>query len=194
MLYSDLRRFINIEPLYTERLVLRRLTRYDLEDVYAYCSDPQVSKYLLWSPHESMRTTRQYLTLVERKYRSAEFYDWGVEYEGRIIGTCGFTSFSVVDDSAQIGYVLSSEFWGRGIATEMLKSVIRYGFDVLSLNRIEGRYMKENVASLAVMNKCHMTLEGIHKEAIYVKNKYCDVGVCAITRSEFERLSDQGIF
>ena len=194
MIYSDLRRFVNIEPLYTERLTLRRLTRYDLRDVYAYCSDPEVSRYLLWSPHNDIRTTKQYLTLVERKYRSAEFYDWGVEYEGHIIGTCGFTSFSVADDSAQIGYVLSSAFWGRGIATEMLKRVIRYGFEELSLNRIEGRYMTENAASLAVMNKCHMALEGVHKEAIYVKNRYCDVGVCAITRGEFDHLSSLGNF
>ena len=194
MIYSDLHRFINIEPLYTERLVLRRLTKSDLEDVYAYCSDPEVSKYLLWSPHESLATTRQYLRTVDRKYRCAEFYDWGVEYAGHIIGTCGFTSFSILDDSAQIGYVLGSAYWGRGIATEMLKRVIRYGFEELALNRIEGRFMRENEASLAVMRKCHMSLEGIHRDELFVKNKYRDIGVCAITRAEFEHLTALGNF
>ena len=194
MIYSDLHRFINIEPLRTDRLVLRKLTRRDVEDVYAYCSDPEVSKYLLWSPHRSIKDTRQYLRLVERKYRCAEFYDWGVEYDGHIIGTCGFTSFSVIDDSAQIGYVLGSAYWGRGIATEMLRRVIRYGFEELNLNRIEGRYMRENEASLAVMRKCHMTLEGIHKNMLFVKTKYRDIGVCAITRAEFDELTRLGNF
>ncbi len=194
MTYDDLNRFKDIEVLKTERLTLRRIYTSDVEDIYKYSSDGRVTQYLLWKPHITLSDTRRYLRCVERKYRRGEFYDWGIEYQGHIIGTCGFTSFSVMDDSAEIGYVLASEFWGIGIAAESLKKVLEYGFLKLHLNRIEGRFMSENERSLSVMKKCGMSLEGILKSKMLVKGAYRDIGICAITRSEYNNLLKLGTF
>lgn len=194
MIREDLRRFANLRQLYTNRLKLRALFRGDVQDVYEYASDPRVSEYLLWSPHESVAQSRVYLMLLEKKYKRCEFYDWGIEYNGKIIGTCGFTSFSIENNSAEIGYVLSSKYWGQGIAAEALKRVMEFGFSELGLNRIEGKYMAANERSLSVMKKCHMTLEGIHRQAMLVKGAYRDIGVAAITRDEYCALIRLGTF
>ena len=194
MTCDDLNRFKNIKPLYTERLTLRKMQRSDVSDVYKYASDGRVTRYLLWNPHLTLGDTKRYLSYIERKYKKGEFYDWGIEYLGHIVGTCGFTSFSIADNSAEIGYVLGSDFWGRGIAAEALKRVIEYGFCELGLNRIEGRFMSENERSLSVMKKCGMSLEGICKSKIYVKGKYRDIGICAITRAEYDNFVKLGTF
>jgi ribosomal-protein-alanine N-acetyltransferase len=153
-----------------------------------------VTTYLLWDPHPTLSFTKSYISLIEKKYKQGKFYDWGVEYCGRIIGTCGFTSFSVENNSAEIGYVIGSPYWGLGIATEVVKRVIEYGFSELSLNRMEAHFIIGNERSFAVMKKCHMTYEGTLRAAVFAKGRYADVGVASILRSEYESLRDMGAF
>ncbi len=181
----DLKKFIKIPNLYTDRLRLRKLYYSDFEDVFKYASDTSVTEYLLWSPHPDRGYTKRYLALIEKKYRLGEFYDWGVELNGRIIGTCGFTSFTVEHNIGEIGYVLGKQYWGLGIAAEAARRVIAFGFEELSLNRIESKFMIGNERSLRVLQKCGMKLEGVMKEAVYAKGKYRDVGISSITAKEY---------
>ena len=185
MEYSDLKRFINPEVLIGERIILRKITKSDLSDVHEYASDARVPEYLLWQPHPTLSYTKQYLAIVEKKYKKGEFYDYGIEYMGKMIGTCGFKCFSIVNQCADIGFVLNSNFWGKGIAKEAAMLVLKYGFEVLGLKRIEARYMIENEASRKVMEKCNMKFEGTLRSAMLVKGKYRDIGICSILREEY---------
>jgi ribosomal-protein-alanine N-acetyltransferase len=53
--------------LETERLILRRLSMDDAEDIFAYASDPEVPRYMLWEVHESIEDTKGFIdsTLVK---------------------------------------------------------------------------------------------------------------------------------
>ena len=109
-----------------------------------------------------------------------------------MIGTCGFTSFSIENNSAEIGYVLNKNFWGKGIAPKVARMVMEYGFVELGLNRIEAKYMVENDSSRRVMEKCLMTSEGVLRSAIYSKNRYRDIGVYSILREEYFKFRSNG--
>lgn len=182
---SDLKRFINPEVLFGERIVLRKMTTKDIDDVFEYASDSRVSQYLLWCPHKSREFTKKYLSFIDRKYKKAEFYDYAIEYKGKMIGTCGFTSFSIENGCGEIGFVLNPSYWGMGIAKEAAELVIKYGFEVLGLNRIEARYMAENRQSGRVMEKCNMKFEGVLRSQLLVKGTYRDIGIYSILRSEY---------
>ena len=73
-----------------------------------------------------------------------------------MIGTCGFTKFDYSNNAAEIGYVLNSDYWGKGYCSEAVSKIIEFGFESLKLHRIEARYMKENIRSRNVMEKCGM--------------------------------------
>ena len=103
-----------------------------------------------------------------------------------MVGTCGFTSFNCTSDSAEVGYVLNPEYWGKGIAQEALCRVLNFGFEKLNLNRIEARYMEGNERSRKVMERVGMTYEGTLRQGMLVKGNYIDVGICSILRSEWE--------
>lgn len=182
--------FSNIPTIETERCILRRMNLSDAEDMFIYASDKQVTKYLRWSPHPDIYYTSDYLRFISKKYKNGEFYDWGVvdKESGRFIGTCGFTRIDEENKACEVGYVLNPEFWNRGIASEVLSRVIKFAFEELALNRVECRYMSENIASRKVMEKCHMTYEGMHKSMLYVKGQFRDIGYCAILKSEYEKL------
>ena len=102
-----------------------------------------------------------------------------------MIGTCGFTRFFFQHDGSEIGYVINPKYHGKGIATEVVGRVIRYGFENLSLERIEGKFMIENEASRRVMEKNGMIFEGVRRNGMLIKGIYRIVGICAIIREEF---------
>lgn len=186
--------FSHIPELITDRLTLRKLLVADAADMYAYASRPETTRYLTWHPHPDRAYTRQYLEYLGGRYAAGMFYDWAVIYEPdcRMVGTCGFTSFNYQADSAEVGYVLNPEYWGRGIAREALLRVMEFGFAELKLNRIEARFMQGNERSRHLMESVGMIYEGMHRASLLVKGEYVNVGVCAILRSEWETLHGQG--
>lgn len=182
-----LKYFKDPPTLKTDRLILRKLEKNDASDMYEYASDPKVTKYLLWEPHINLKYTSKYLSYIQSRYRAGEFYDWAVTLKNeKMIGTCGFTSFNFNNNSAEVGYVLNPAFWHRGIAREALCEVLRFGFLVLELNRIEAKYMYENTDSLNVMKSVGMSFEGISRNAVYKKGRYVSVGTCAILSEDIE--------
>ena len=181
------RLFSHIPTLETDRLILRGMRVSDAEDMYAYAKRPSVTEYLTWDPHGSVEETREYLTYIGQRYRTGDFYDWSVvdKESGHMVGTCGFTSFSCPNDSAEIGYVLNPDNQGRGLATEAVRRVLTFGFEELGLHRIEARFIEGNTASLRLMGRVGMTFEGYAREALRSKGRYRTIGTCAILRHEF---------
>lgn len=184
------RLFSRIPTLETDRLTLRGMRVSDAEDMFAYARRPSVTTYLTWDPHASIEETREYLTYVGQRYRTGDFYDWAVirKADGRMIGTCGFTSFNCPADSAEIGYVLNPDSQGQGYATEAVRRVLTFGFEELSLHRIEARFIQGNIPSHRLMERVGMTFEGYARESMRIKGRYCTVGTCAILRHEYLKL------
>ena len=182
--------FSNMPTLHTERLSLRPMHPIDAEDMFDYARRPELTKYLLWREHEDIYFTRDYLNYINRRYALGDFYDWAIiEHESRkMIGTCGFTNIYPSNNSAEIGYVLNPDFHRRGFGSEAVKRVLKFGFEELSLNRIEARFMQGNEASLALMRSVGMTFEGYMRDLIFVKGSYRTVGVSSILRFEYEEI------
>lgn len=184
----DIKSIFRAPPeLHTERLTLRKLLPRDKGDMFEYARDPEVTRFLTWLPHHSEAYTHSYLTYVQSQYRAKKFYDWAVTCKdsGKMIGTCGFTNIDEKNLCGEVGYVIAPLYQNRGLATEAVREVIRFGFEELSLERIEARYMVGNNASRAVMEKCGMSFEGVLRRSLYVNDRFVDVGVCSILRSEY---------
>ena len=184
---STIKIFRKIPTIETDRLVLRKLKVSDYSDMFEYSKSNTVTKYLLWREHPDERYTRDYLSFIQSQYRAGLFYDWALveKDSNRMIGTCGFARLDFENNSAEIGYVINPAFWHRGYATEAVKRVIEFGFDVLNLHRIEARYIVGNEVSRRVMEKNNMAFEGIHDSALFVKGEYVSVGYCAITADKY---------
>ena len=181
--------FSRIPTLRTDRLTLRRLKQSDADDMFDYARREDVTEYLRWYPHQSKKYTSDYLRYVSARYNLGDFYDWAVieRESGKMIGTCGFTSFDLPHNSAEIGYVLNPDFHGKGYATEAAARVVEFGFSQLGLHRIEARFMRENTASLHVMEKLGMTLEGYRRDGMLIKERYRTIGICSILIDEWKK-------
>ena len=179
--------FSRMPELETERLILRPMRVSDAPDMFDYAKRPEVTRYLLWNPHRDLTYTKRYLEYLAGRYRLGMHYEWALIHKetGHMIGTCGFANIDCTHNSGELGYVLHPDHHGKGLAPEAARRVMKFGFSVLGLHRIEARYMVENLASRSVMEKLGMRDEGVRREAMLVKGEYRDIGTYAILVNEF---------
>lgn len=160
----------------------------DLEEYYHFASDPFVSERTLWNRHESTEDTRLFLEKVQRSFVEKIAYRWAVIYkpEQRLIGRIGFIHLDEIHSCAEIGYAISSRYWGKGITTEALKEVVKYGYSHMNINRIEGRCNIDNLSSARVMKKVGMKEEGILREKFQIKGEFVDQIQFAMIRKDVQ--------
>lgn len=172
-----------------ERLILRKLEWIDVADYFEFASDPLVSTSTLWNKHETIDDTRRYLREMMDKHNSRQAYHWGIIYKStnKLIGRTGFISWDLVHSRAEIGYAIASEYWNKGFITEATKEIIRYGFEKLELNRIEGRCNDINTSSARVMEKLGMKQEGVLREQLKIKGKFMSQKLYSILKSDYEK-------
>ena len=144
----------------TERLIHRAFVVDDAEAFFALNGDPEVLRHTGESPIASVEDARAAIAAYP-DFQTVGYGRWACvsRESGQVIGFCGLKyldELGVVD----VGYRFLPRFWGQGLATEACSASLAYGFDVLGLARIVGLVLPENVASIRVLEKLGMTLEG----------------------------------
>ena len=172
----------------TERLILRRYTVEDAEAMYKnWANDPEVTKFLTWSPHPSSKASRILLEEWVPQYERDNYYQWAIvlkELGDEPIG--GISAVTIRDDidAVQIGYCIGRAFWHKGIMSEALSAVIDFFFDKVGANRIECRHDPRNPHSGMVMKKCGMQYEGTMRSADKNNLGLCDTCWYSLLRSD----------
>ena len=174
----------------TERLILRRFRIEDAPEMYRnWASDPEVTAYLTWPPHERVEDTKSILSDWISKYGEQDFYNWAMELKetGEVIGNISVVALYEPLSEAKMGYCMSRAYWGRGLMPEALRAVIALLFDEVGANRVEARHDARNPKSGRVMSKAGMLFEGVLRQAGKSNAGICDEVVYAILRSDRKR-------
>jgi ribosomal-protein-alanine N-acetyltransferase len=176
--------------LETERLLLRRLRKEDAEAVFAYASDPEVSRYMTWDTHASIEESHRFIEAKLAQYAKDEAGEWGIVWKetGRLVGAMGIASISMTNQRAEIGYVLARPWWGKGIMPEAVRRLLCFLYEEVGLNRVEAFHFLPNEASGRVMQKAGMRFEGVARERYLAKGRYWDAKQYAITRRDWLNL------
>lgn len=144
----------------TERLILRAFTPDDAATFFLLNSDPEVLRYTGEAPLESEEEARLRIEQYP-DFDKHGFGRWACVYrpEMRVIGFAGLKMLEELGE-VDLGYRLLTDYWGLGLATEASHACLRFGFETLDLDRIIGLVLPENAASIRVLKKVGMTLEG----------------------------------
>lgn len=180
--------------LETPRLILRRIAMRDAKDIFAYSSDEEVARHVLWAAQRDVSEARDYCKYMLRRYRADEPSSWGIEEKktGRLVGTIGYMDYSQDNGCVEVGYSLARWLWNGGYMTEALARVIAYTFEAMDINRIEAQHELDNPASGRVMEKCGMVKEGVLRQRLYNKGVYVDVALYAILRGDWKPEDPRG--
>lgn len=178
---------IGTQRLETARLLLRRFTVDDADDMYhGWASDPEVTKYLTWPCHTSVEATADLLNKWVQDYEDGSVFQWAIELKetGAVIGNIAAVKLDETIDSIEIGYCMSRRYWGRGIMPEALRAVMNYLFDEAGINRIVAIHDVNNPKSGRVMQKAGMLKEGVLRQAGRNNQGVCDLVCYATLRSD----------
>lgn len=145
--------------LETERLLLRPWKPEDLADLYEYASVDGVGQMAGWPPHTNLEISRRILEqfIAEKKTFALE-----EKATGKVIGSLGLENGERHDVGdlfdqmigREIGYVLSRDYWGKGLMPEAVTRVIRYVLDELDWDYVLCGHFIENNQSRKVIEKC----------------------------------------
>lgn len=142
----------------TARLHLRMFTLDDLDALARIFSDPLVTKHLGTGQAASREETAIALDSFIRHWQQHGFGRWAVvdKEHGELVGYGGLRSLF---GTPEVTYLLAKSYWGRGLATEVARACLRYGFSELASERIVAITKLENVVSQRVLQKVGMQYE-----------------------------------
>jgi len=142
--------------LRTSRLILRPWRLTDLDDMFAYASIDGVGQMAGWTPHATRADTREIL-----KSFIAEKKTFALECDGKAVGSLGIERYDeerfpqlAERRCRELGFVLTPEYWGRGLMPEAVTEVTRYLFEEIALDAILCSHFQWNSQSARVQQKC----------------------------------------
>ena len=178
--------------LTTERLVLREVVSSDADDLLAFRGDPEVQQYNL----APMKDTREALALVRTMqgwYASRYAIQWGITLRGedRVLGLCGIHDWSRERRRAAVGYDLARSHWGRGIASEAMRAVVRFAFEELDLVHLYALTVTENARSIRLLERLGFQFERVREEHAWENDgRFKERAVYGLPRSAYTGAPD----
>jgi len=172
----------------TQRLVLRGFEERDALDLYGFTRSDRVGHPAGLSPHRNLEEARRAVrSMIEKKEA------WAIvnRETGRVIGCVSLQPDAKrsIESARAIGYMIAEAFWGRGLAQEAVRAVVRHAFLGMGLDIVSAVCFPFNDRSRRVVEKCGFRFEGTLRMArrLYT-GEVCDTDCFSITRDEFEAL------
>jgi [ribosomal protein S5]-alanine N-acetyltransferase len=158
------------EHIETKRLVLRIPSVADTEAIFnSYAQDSKVTRYLIWRPHKNIQETEGFLADCAVAWEGNVRFPYVImlKQSGAVIG---MIEIRINDFKADVGYVVSRQYWGKGLATEALRGLVEWAFRQESIYRVWALCDVENLASARVLEKVGMQREGVLRRQIVHPN------------------------
>ncbi|AID02941.1 N-acetyltransferase [Staphylococcus xylosus] len=161
----------------------RDLIDTDIDDINELHNLTEVTKYQTWKT-QSNEETKQFLREVINQDSNVVYNVLVNPDTDKVIGTIQLV-IDEVNKSAEIEFIIHPNYWNNGIATNIAKTIIKYAFKVLKLNRVAASIDSNNTAARMVLQNLEMKLEGVLRENRLVDGEYRDTLSYAILRSEY---------
>lgn len=176
--------------LQTARLSFRDFTVDDYDNVHAYGSDAEVTRYTAFGPNRPEQT-KDFLQIVSGESAQAERanYNFALIHKqtNKLIGSCGLMRSDMNGPQYSLGYVLHKDWWRQGLVSEATAVLVQFGFGELRAHRLWAHVFVGNTGSEKVLQKLGFRYEGCKLQSFFVRNAWHDLQTFAMLRSEWER-------
>jgi len=158
------------ETIQTKRLILRKPRMEDAQAVFeGYAQDPEVTRYLVWKPHQNIRETEQFLLACGQLWQTGKDFAYAITLKENeiLIGMFGLHPMNL---KIEVGYALARPYWGQGYMTEVLHAVNAWALAQPDIFRVQAFCDVENIGSARVMEKAGMEREGLLRRYVLHPN------------------------
>jgi [ribosomal protein S5]-alanine N-acetyltransferase len=141
--------------LISDRLILRKLSLDDAPEVFVLRSDEVIRKYIKRPLALNIEEAKDWIVKILENEKNNETINWAIVPKGetKLIGIICLWNIEKELNRAEVGYSLHYNYFGKGIMNEALLNVMKYGFEVMKLKRIDAYTNKENLASIKLLER-----------------------------------------
>jgi RimJ/RimL family protein N-acetyltransferase len=146
-------------------ITLRKPEERDIVPLFEGVQDPLIPKYTRIPANYQMANAEHYVR--ERSpngFTMRTELQLVLEYDGKFAGALSFHTLVLEEEKAEIGYWLTADVRGKGIATQATKLLTEYGFERIGFHRIEALVVESNVPSLKVLSNAGYKQEGVLRD------------------------------
>jgi ribosomal-protein-alanine N-acetyltransferase len=156
----------------TQRLRLRPVSERDVDALWPFVSDPELTRFMSWDAHRDRAETVAWFAQCEAELAAGRAIRWVISYGGK---PCGWVSLEGITwqfaawrmDHAGLGYWLAPPLHGQGLMTEAALAATAWAFDTLGLHKVRVGCIEDNVASRRVIEKVGFRLLGREDEHLW---------------------------
>jgi [ribosomal protein S5]-alanine N-acetyltransferase len=181
--------FQNAPKLYTNRLVLRIIEIEDAPAIHSFKSDFEVTSRYGKEPYNSLEESERWITQILDGLEKRIAIVWAITLMDKnyAIGSACFWNFDPSFHTAELGYEMNRNYWGRGLMSEALTPIIGFGFDEMGLHRIEALPLAVNDPSKNLLVKLGFTLEGCLRDRAFFRDKFIDQLYFGLLKEDWNR-------
>lgn len=175
--------------IYGERVRLRPPERDDLPRFVAWLNDPEVQTGLLLYLPLSLEDEKQWFdSLMSRPKEERPMVIEARQGEEWLpIGNCGVHNIDWRIRSAEVGiFIGEKSLWNQGYGAEVMRLLLRHGFNTLNLNRIALDVYENNPRAVRSYEKAGFVHEGRKRQGVYKDGHYIDVLQMSVLRAEWQ--------
>lgn len=173
----------------TKRLLLRAWTLEDAKDLYEYAKDPRVGPACGWTAHHDIEESRAILQTILSKEGNYALY---LKEEKKVIGCISLMigencPLSLKADEGELGCWIGVPFWGKGLMSEAMKTLVDYAFEELKLKKICCSYVEGNERSKGLQEKCGFQYKYSKEKEYPLLQQRRKIHINSLTREEWEK-------
>ena len=182
---------ISLPVIETARLRLREQREGDANALLAVYGDPRAMAYWSGPPWTDIAQAHAHLQRAQRDLESGGVLPWAIAdiASDELIGTLTLFKLDRDHRRAEIGYILGTPHWGKGLAGEAMRAVLRHAFGAMQLERIEADTDPRNAPSLRMLERLGFKREGLLRKRWFVNDEWCDSAWLGLLREDFTEAS-----
>jgi RimJ/RimL family protein N-acetyltransferase len=175
--------------IYSKNIRFRAPEKNDIPKWVEWLNDPDVIKgltirhplgledELVWFETMMKRPTEEHPMVIEVK----DGKTW------QMVGNIGFHQFDWLSANAEVGiFIGNKDYWSKGIGTEAMLLMLKYGFESLNLHRIWLRVLETNEKAIRCYLKAGFVKEGTFRDGDFRRGKYINVNMMSVLRTEWK--------
>jgi ribosomal-protein-alanine N-acetyltransferase len=169
-----------------EQATLRGMLPTDAEALFVLRSNPHIMHYVPRPLATHVDEATQLIAAIQQGFDEGNSLTWGIaeHTSNRIIGTLGFWRIEPENHRAEIGYLLHTDYHGKGLMKAAIRAACEFVFDALPLHSIEAKIDSTNIASWKTIEHCGFRREAHFRENFFHKGQFVDTYVYGLLRSD----------
>ena len=168
-----------------EKVRLRELRRDDIDEILRWINDPEVTGYLSMYRPVTRMAEEKWIDEISASDRDIVFIMETLD--GEYLGNIGLHSIDHVHQHAEMGIVIGrKDRWGQGYGSDAVRTLLRYGFNTLNLNKVWLRVQAGNQRAIRSYKSCGFVTEGRRRQHVFSDGRFHDEDIMSVLRDQWQ--------